>query len=390
MRANQNRCFCQKWPNYFPVNISWLQCIRGSERLLCGSYTTTRHIQVYTASKVAQIHLPMQANPTRLAYESVDGMAITGGDMVIGETDSTGKLTRAEDPIIADTKGKITAKGLMWGTRGLWPDGIIPYNIVKEDFSELQLQKINFAIEHYNRKTLVDFVQYDKDIHNSVVTIRKPDISKCSASLGYHSPEFNHYVNLSDLCLRGHSPENIQSGLVIHELGHVVGLLHEHTRPDRDYYVAIYWDKIQDRYKSRYCAYGRPPTEIEVDNRCSDMDISDYIMTTPYDLDSVMHYSGVFQGSYPGQIIMEPHNPDEDITDNYLLSDYDIESINDMYGLLLDIPEDQRCKYIDGGADCRLSSTVYNCDIPGHPDVCQIRKSLTAGILERYIQDHSF
>lgn len=48
---------------------------------------------------------------------------------------------------------------------------------------------------------------------------------------------------------------NALYGTYLHELGHVLGLEHEQTRPDRDCYIDIHWENIQSGYKSNFHKY---------------------------------------------------------------------------------------------------------------------------------------
>lgn len=63
----------------------------------------------------------------------------------------------------------------------------------------------------------------------------------------FRSPSCCSYVGR-----RGGGPQAIsigkncdKFGIVAHELGHVVGFWHEHTRPDRDQHVTIIRENIQ-------------------------------------------------------------------------------------------------------------------------------------------------
>ena len=64
-------------------------------------------------------------------------------------------------------------------------------------------------------------------------------------------------------------------GKIIHELGHVIGFWHEHTRPDRDDHIEILWENIR---RSRVRDFDkRPPSHIDS-------------LGVPYDLGSIMQY----------------------------------------------------------------------------------------------------
>ncbi|KAJ1351199.1 Astacin (Peptidase M12A) [Parelaphostrongylus tenuis] len=67
-----------------------------------------------------------------------------------------------------------------------------------------------------------------------------------------------------------------QDGIISHELGHTLGLWHEHSRPERDNYVTVY---IQNAL---------PGTQGQFQKLSSDESVD---FDVPYDYGSVMHYT---------------------------------------------------------------------------------------------------
>ncbi|XP_078130581.1 low choriolytic enzyme-like [Sander vitreus] len=64
----------------------------------------------------------------------------------------------------------------------------------------------------------------------------------------------------------------INLGIIQHELLHVLGFYHEHTRSDRDKYIKINWDNINEDFVYNF-------QKQDTNN-----------LNTPYDYSSIMHY----------------------------------------------------------------------------------------------------
>ena len=99
----------------------------------------------------------------------------------------------------------------------------------------------------------------------------------------------------------------------IHEIGHAVGLWHEQSREDRDLFVTINWQNIQDGRASQFNQH-----------------ISDGDDLGAYDYDSIMHY-GRFAFTKNGLETITPVDPNAQIGQRNGLSPGDIAAVEDIY-----------------------------------------------------------
>ena len=65
---------------------------------------------------------------------------------------------------------------------------------------------------------------------------------RCNSLIGRSLQLQGQAVTLSAQCLK-------HRGEILHELTHLIGLHHEHQRPDRDQYIEVLYDNIIPRYK---------------------------------------------------------------------------------------------------------------------------------------------
>ncbi|XP_047925093.1 tolloid-like protein 2 isoform X10 [Anser cygnoides] len=145
----------------------------------------------------------------------------------------------------------------------IWPGGVIPY-VIGGNFTGTQRAIFKQAMRHWEKHTCVTFVERTDEESFIVFTYRT---CGCCSYVGR----------------RGGGPQAIsigkncdKFGIVAHELGHVVGFWHEHTRPDRDQHVTIIRENIQQGQEYNFL-------KMEAGEVNS--------LGETYDFDSIMHYA---------------------------------------------------------------------------------------------------
>ncbi|EDW13989.1 dorsal-ventral patterning protein tolloid [Drosophila mojavensis] len=147
----------------------------------------------------------------------------------------------------------------------IWDYGVIPYEI-DGNFSGLHKALFKQAMRHWENSTCIKFVERDAEIHPNYIVFTIRSCGCCS------------FVGK-----RGNGPQAIsigrncdKFGIVVHELGHVVGFWHEHTRPDREKHVVIEHNNIMKGQDYNF-------NMLSVDEVNS--------LGMAYDYDSIMHYA---------------------------------------------------------------------------------------------------
>ena len=175
-----------------------------------------------------------------VTYEIIDGLAVWDGDIILGtpeELELCGECTKA---LVAVNNNEM-----------LWPGGIIPYVIDPE----LINPHVPNAIQHWNENTVIRLVERT----NQPNWVRFVPSNFCSAG-GVGMKGGEQKIGLSEFCsMHG----------VLHEIGHIVGLWHEHQRNDRDRYIWVAPEDALGNY---------------------DHMSSRGLNSGPYDYGSVMHY----------------------------------------------------------------------------------------------------
>ena len=140
-----------------------------------------------------------------------------------------------------------------------WVNGFIPFKLHSSVTDPGLIQNFNDAKAAWEKKTPITFVPQTSET-DFILLKQVPGATKCSSPAGRKG---------------GPQELNCDSGFnlatMVHELGHAIGLHHEHQRPDRDASMAVSAAAIVKEPEN----YARRDDEW---------------MVGPYDLVSVMHY----------------------------------------------------------------------------------------------------
>ncbi len=225
-----------------------------------------------------------------------------------------GSVHENGSPYVGPKSPSVVARGFYVNDRSLyWDQGVILYKFAP-DFPEAFKETVQKAMQNYLDNTSITFKPLKPESSETAYVVFKVTGS-----------------NLSQVgCQRAEQTIELEKtprvGATIHEIGHALGLLHEHTRPDRDQNIKVVFGNVKDdASRMQFNAINGLRTQT----------------LGKYDFTSIMHYPpdafGVLQGAGLA-ITMEkadgsPLGPEVgDLGPNGHLSPKDIGSLAIMYG----------------------------------------------------------
>jgi Astacin (Peptidase family M12A) len=156
--------------------------------------------------------------------------------------------------------GELAAGGYKEYNSQPWKNAIMP---VAFESNITQAQKDWFIkiAQQWSIGTPVRIINRTKENEYLLVTNKDPG---CYSEVGA-SPGQTRQLNLGPNCWT--------EGVALHEMGHALGLMHEHQRPDRDSYISINFNNVDPNLHYAFTVFSTANN------------------ATPYDFQSIMHYS---------------------------------------------------------------------------------------------------
>jgi len=263
------------------------------------------------------LKLPGFSRAQNISYVLERNKAVFQGDIIIGDSRKIGYDKPEPHPVKMDFSIYKTKNGVGSSTSGSvsqdfdmdkrswrWHNGIIPY-LIDNNLNSREKQIILDGIKELNDKTNLNIVPYS-GIGNHVIFYKDNDLPFNGGRSALGRQKGSQFISLKGFGMR----------TVIHEILHAAGFWHEQSRSDRDKFVRIIEENIQD---------GRSHNFKKL--------TTDETILTAYDKNSIMHYGGFAfsKGDSNPQPTILDLATNQPITRRTSLSKSDIKGVNLIY-----------------------------------------------------------
>jgi hypothetical protein len=188
---------------------------------------------------------------------------LISGDQLLDEDHL--EVRDSGDSIAGEGSPTASVNGFIHYKSKPWPGGVIPIEIHKSlselHNAEYKIKKFYKACEYWSSVANVKCVPRNKQ--KDYVELRV-DKKGCYTHVGYKPGKISVLNLQKDGCWLDR--------IIYHEIGHVLGLLHEHQRSDRHRYIKINWQNV---LVEKHGFFSILTSNLE---------------KTKYDFDSIMHY----------------------------------------------------------------------------------------------------
>jgi hypothetical protein len=177
-----------------------------------------------------------------LLYKDVNGWAIVDGCVILGRSDELQTLANNASQLPETLSDAKTLGTAIIGEQYYWPRNSegnyeIPY-FFGAGMQKSHGDRIAEAARRWARDTRIRFRSGSQGENPGVIFVSK---DFCASPVGMQG-------SIQEIWL---SPD-CTIGNIMHEMGHTIGLWHEHTRPDRDVYVEVYLSNVEVEARSNF------------------------------------------------------------------------------------------------------------------------------------------
>jgi Astacin (Peptidase family M12A) len=187
-----------------------------------------------------------------------------------------------------------------------WANATIPFFIEESHFSDEEIKTILLGVYEFNTKTCLRLRPFEKSDENWVTVTGNE--GGCWSSVGMKN-EGGQQLNL-------HSPNCVQKGVVQHEFLHAAGFYHQQSSANRDDFVTILWENIDESHASNFKKYN---SSIVTD------------FNYEYDYNSIMHYSSKAFSKNGKETIVAKNNSVTHLGQRKGFTEIDIKKLNRLY-----------------------------------------------------------